>query len=119
MTEEKPLYTITAGLDVTRVTPVLWKSILFTHKALENKISIHLFEMSTGETTLVYSSENKESLELLTELLGIKSISKIIEIEPEVYCSFSPSISSGELLILARSLQDDRILPEDQSLWYH
>lgn len=119
MTEEKPLYTITAGLEVTRITPTLWKSILFTHKAFENKINIHLYEMTTGETTLVYSSEDKESLELLTELLGIKSISKIIEIESEVYVSFSPSISSGELLILARSLQDDRILPEDQSLWYH
>ena len=83
------LYTITAGLDVTRVTPVLWRNILFTHKALENKIEIHLFEMNTGETALVYSSEDKESLELLTELLGVKSISNIIEVEAERSSGFN------------------------------
>ena len=117
--EPIPLYTITNGLDIELIQPKLWKTIIIQQKALDTTLETYLIATKEDRDVLVFVSEKKSTIELLTELLGIRSISKIEEIPSTTVEQYGSQLSAHDILAVARLVCDERILPDDSHLWYH
>jgi hypothetical protein len=58
-------------------------------------------------------------IDLIRESLGITSMTITEEITEEELMEFSPGLSETELLVLARTVADEQVLPDDQPKWLH
>ena len=113
------MYTISTGLDIERILPQLWKAIIIHQKAFGETLETHLFETNDDTVTVTFTSEDPTKLDLVRNLLGIYKMSDTVEITLDEYHQFSPGLSPEELLLLARTVTGDQVLPEDQQLWVH
>lgn len=113
------LYTLTNGLDIELIQPNLWKTLVIQQKALEKTLETYLILTPQDREVLAFVSEEKSTIELLTELLGIRSISTIEEISNTTVEQYGSELGPHDILALGRLVTDDRILPDDSHLWYH
>jgi len=119
MSTEITLYTITNGLDIETIQPSLWKSLIIQQKALEETLETYLIQTKEDKEVLVFVSEKEETIRILTELLGIRTISTIEEIPSATVEYYGSELKAHDILVLARLVCDERILPDDSHLWYH
>ena len=113
------LWTITNGLDIDTIKPQLWKSVIIQQNSMEKTLETYLIVTPDDRDVLVFVSEDRSSIELLTELLGIRTITKIEEIEQEVVEHYGSQLHAHDILSLGRLVVNERILPDDSHLWYH
>jgi len=113
------LYTLTNGLDIELIKPQLWKTLVIQQNSIGNLLETYLIVTNQDKDVLVFVSENKPTIELLQELLGIRSLSTIEEIKQEVVEHYGSQLSAHDILAIGRLTTDDRILPDDSHLWYH
>ena len=113
------LYTMTNGLDIETIKPSLWKSLIIQQKALEETLETYLILTKEDREVVVFVSEEKSTIELLTELLGIRSISTIEEIPSTTVEHYGSELGAHDILVLARLVCNEEILPDDSHLWYH
>ena len=113
------MYTINIGLDIEKILPNLWKTIIITQNSYGEQLETCLFNMNPDMTTLVWVSEHKEVIDKIRESLGILSMSTTEEVTEVDLSQFSPGLSPKELLVIARDMYLEMILPDDSNLWYH
>ena len=111
------MYTINIGLDIEKIQPKLWKTIIITQKCCGDLLQTCLYNSTPDLCTLVWTSERPELIDLIRESLGITSVTTTEEINEEELLEFSPGLSEEELLVLARTIADEKILPDEQQLW--
>lgn len=116
---EITLYTMTQGLDIELIKPPLWKNLIIQQKALEKTLETYLIVTKEDKEVLIYVSESEETIRLLTKLLGIESISTTEEIKPEIVAQYGNMLSPEDILVIARLITEERILPDDSHLWFH
>jgi hypothetical protein len=113
------MYTINIGLDIEKIQPKLWKTIILTQKCSGELLQTCLYNSTPDICTLVWVSEQPEMIDLIRESLGITSMTITEEITEEELMEFSPGLSETELLVLARTVADEQVLPDDQPKWLH
>ncbi len=113
------MYTINMGLDIEKIQPNLWKSIILTQKCCGDLLQTCLYNSTPDLCTVVWVSERPELIDLIRESLGISSITSTEEITEEEILEFSPGLSEEELLVLARTISEEKILGDDQQKWLH
>ena len=116
---EITLYTITNGLDIELIREPLWKNLIIQQKALEKTLETYLIVTKDDKEVLVFISESRSTIELLTKLLGIESISTIEEIKPEIVGNYGSQLNAHDILTVGRLITEERILPDDSHLWFH
>jgi len=113
------MYTINIGIDVEKIQPNLWKTIILTQKCCGELLGTCLFNSTPDLCTLVWTSERPEMIDLIRESLGISSMTTTEEITEEEILEFSPPLSLEELLVLARSISEEKVLDDNQQIWFH
>jgi hypothetical protein len=113
------MYTINIGLDIEKIQPTLWKTIILTQKCCGDLLQTCLYNNTPDLCTVVWVSERPELIDLIRESLGITSISTTEEINEEEASEFSPGLLVEELLVLARTVVDERVLGDDQKKWFN
>jgi len=113
------LYTITNGLDIDTIKTKLWKVIIIQQNSMEKTLETYLIVTPEDKDLLVFVSEDKSTMELLAELLGIRGLTRVEEVKPEVVEQYGSQLNAHDILSLGRLVVDDRILPDDSTLWYH
>ena len=113
------MYTINIGLDIEKIQPMLWKTIILTQKCSGDLLQTCLYNSTPDICTLVWVSERPELIDLIRESLGITSMTSTEEINEEEILEFSPGLTEEELLVLARTIGNEQILPDESSRWYH
>ena len=113
------MFTINIGLDIEKIQPNLWKTIIITQKCCGDLLQTCLYNSTPDLCTLVWVSERPEIIDLIRESLGITSMTTTEEINEEELLEFSPGLSEEELLVLARTISDEKVLPDDNRVWLH
>jgi hypothetical protein len=113
------MYTINIGLDIEKIQPTLWKTIILTQKCCGDLLHTCLYNNTPDLCTVVWVSERPELIDMIRESLGISSISTTEEITEEEVLEFSPGLTLEELLVLARTVADERILEDNQKKWFN
>ena len=113
------LYTMPNGLDVELIKPQLWKSLIIQQNSIGNLLETYLIVTNQDRDVLVFVSEDRSTIEFVQELLGIKSLSTIEEVKPEVVEHYGSQLNAHDILHIGRLVCDDKILPDDSHLWYH
>ena len=113
------MFTINIGLDIEKIQPNLWKTIILTQKCCGDLLQTCLYNSTPDLCTVVWVSERPELIDLIRESLGITSMSTTEEINEEELLEFSPGLSEEELLVLARTISEEKILPDESSRWLH
>ena len=113
------LYTITNGLDIELIQPNLWKALIIQQKALEKTLETYLIVTNQDRDVLCFVSEDRSIIELVQELLGIKSLSSIEEVKVEVVEQYGSQLGPHDILAVGRLVCNEQILPDDSHLWYH
>jgi hypothetical protein len=111
------MFTINVGLDIEKIQPNLWKSIILTQKCCGELLQTCLYNTTPEVCTVVWVSERPELIDLIRESLGLSSITSTEEITEEEVLEFSPGLSEEELLVLARTISEEKILGDDQQKW--
>jgi len=113
------LWTMTNGLDIDTIKPQLWKSVIIQQNSMGDALETYLIVTQEDRDVLCFVSEDRSTIELLTELLGIRSITTIEEIKPEVVEHYGSQLNAHDILALGRLVVNEQILPDDSHLWYH
>lgn len=113
------MYTINIGLDIEKIQPNLWKTIILTQKCSGDLLQTCLYNSTPDLCTVVWVSKRPEMIDLIRESLGITSMTTTEEITEEESLEFSPGLTEEELLVLARTITDEQVLPDDQPRWLH
>lgn len=113
------MYTINIGLDIEKIQPNLWKTIILTQKCCGDLLQTCLYNSTPDLCTVVWVSERPELIDLIRESLGITSMTTTEEINEEELLEFSPGLSEEELLVLARTISSEKVLPDESSRWLH
>ena len=113
------MFTINIGLDIEKIQPNLWKTIIITQKCCGELLQTCLYNSTPDLCTLVWVSERPEIIDLIRESLGITSMTTTEEINEEELHEFSPGLSEEELLVLARTISNEKVLPDEQQVWLH
>jgi len=113
------MYTINIGLDIEKIQPNLWKTIILTQNSCEGYLETCLYNSTPDLCTLVWTSNRPEMIDLIRESLGISSMTTTEKITEEERLDFSPGLSPNELLTLARMISEEKILPDEVPLGYH
>ena len=113
------MYTINIGLDIEKIQPKLWKTIILTQKSCGDLLQTCLYNSTPDLCTVVWVSKEPEMIDLIRESLGITSMTSTEEILEEELHEFSPGLTEEELLVLARTISDEQVLPDDNQKWLH
>jgi len=111
------MYTINAGIDIEKIQPNLWKSIILTQKCCGELLHTCLYNSTPDLCTIVWVSERPELIDLIRESLGITSITSTEEITEDEVLEFSPGLTEEELLVLARTVSEEKILNDNKEIW--
>jgi hypothetical protein len=111
------MYTINIGLDIEKIQPTLWKTIILTQKCCGDLLQTCLYNSTPDLCTVVWVSERPELIDMIRESLGISSISSTEEITEEEVLEFSPGLLVEELLVLARTVVDEKVLDDNKEIW--
>lgn len=111
------MYTINIGLDIEKIQPTLWKSIILTQKCCGDLLQTCLYNSTPDLCTIVWVSERPELIDLIRKSLGITSMTTTEEITEEESLEFSPGLSEEELLVLARTISEEKVLSDNQKVW--
>jgi len=113
------LWTMPNGLDIEIIKPQLWKSLIIQQNSIGETLETYLIVTNQDRDVLCFVSEDRSIIELVQELLGIKSLSSIEEVKVEVVEQYGSQLGPHDILAVGRLVCNEQILPDDSHLWYH
>jgi len=113
------LWTMPNGLDIEIIKPQLWKSLIIQQNSIGETLETYLIVTNQDRDVLCFVSEDRSIIELVQELLGIKSLSSIEEVKVEVVEQYGSQLGPHDILAVGRLVCNEQILPDDSHLWYN